>query len=258
MKKRSLERNLFLICLVFHSLTSHSQNRSVKVNQREEEFLSYPVNIADELEIFHSGDTNAAYRILLCADIPNDKKPWRVARGQQTGHVFLVLQKTTAADTVNKVFGFYPKKGLPTLFFKKIKSTIKDNSKRVYDTDITKELSAAEFDLVLAKSIFYAQQIYHINKFNCYDYALEIFNSIAGKETLPVSHVRFPFIYGKGGSPCSLYKDLKKLKESNSFWAPYIRFGNLTAPVSTGRIIQKINRTPKPERSVARGVQSGF
>jgi len=184
-------------------------------------------------------------------------KTMACSRGQQAGHVFLVLQKITAADTVNKVFGFYPRKGLPTLVFKKIKSTIKDNSKRVYDADISKELSAAEFDLVLAKSILYAQRIYHINKFNCYDYALEIFNSIAGKEALPVSHVRFPFIYGKGGSPCSLYKDLKKLKESNSFWASYIRFGNLTAPVSTGRVMQKINRNPKPKRS-ARTVQSGF
>ncbi len=71
--KRSLKRNSFLICLVFHSLTSYSQHRSVKMNQGEEEFLSYPINITDELGIFHSEDTDAAYLILLCADVPNDK-----------------------------------------------------------------------------------------------------------------------------------------------------------------------------------------
>jgi hypothetical protein len=237
--KRSPERNLFFLSLVFFSLTSYSQDHAPKSNQAGGEFLAYSIDIADELEIFHTEASNAVYRISLCADVPNNKKPWHVAQGQQTGHVFLILQKINGTDTINKVFGFYPRKGLPTLFFKKIKSKIKDNSKRTYDTDITKELSASEFDTVLTKSILYAQQVYHINKFNCYDYALEIFNSIAGKDSLPVSHVRFPFIYGKGGSPCSVYKDLKKLKESNSSWAPYIRFGSLAAPVSTGRINKK-------------------
>jgi hypothetical protein len=239
MKKRSPKRNLFFISLIFFNLTCYSQNRSAKSNQGEDQFLPYSVNIADELEIFHNGVSNAVYRISLCADVPNNKKPWRVARGQQAGHVFLILQKINGADTINKVFGFYPKKGLPTLFFKKIKSKIKDNSKRAYDADITKELSAGEFDSILVKSVLYAQRVYHINKFNCYDYALKIFNSIAGMDTLPVSHMRFPFIYGKGGSPCSIYKDLKKLKESNSVWGSYIRFGSLVAPVSTGRINKK-------------------
>ena len=239
MKKRSAIENLFFSGLVFLSLSSHSQGHSGKSNHLENEYLSYPINIADELEIFDNGVSMASYRISLCADVPDNRKPWRVARRQQTGHVFLILQKINGADTINKVFGFYPRKGLPTLVLKKIKSKIRDNSKRTYDADITKELSAEEFDSILVRSVCYSQQVYHINKFNCYDYALAIFNSIAGKNPLPASHVRFPFIYGKGGSPCSVYRDLEKLKESNSPWAPYIRFGSLVAPISTGRAIKR-------------------
>jgi hypothetical protein len=235
MKKRVFNSSLFFSIVVFPWLNSYSQNRSAKSNQVEIELSAYAINIADELEIFYNGTENAKYSISLCADVPNNKKPWRVARGQETGHVFLILQKINDADTINKVFGFYPKRGLPTLLFKKIKSKIRDNSTRNYDADVSKELSRAQFDTVLAKSIEYSRRIYHINKFNCYDYALAIFNSVAGENTLPVSHIRFPFIYGKGGSPCSVYKDLKKLKESSSSWAPHIRFGNLAAPISTGR-----------------------
>lgn len=229
-------RYSFSLGLVFINLISYSQNRSAKSNQNGETFFAYPVNLDDELEIFNNGAKNAVYRISVCADVPNNKKPWRVALQHQTGHVFLILQKINTADTISEVFGFYPKKGLPTLFFKKIKSKIKDNSKRAYDVEITKEVSAQEFDSILMKSVLCAQRIYHINKFNCYDYALEIFNSVAGPDPLPSTHVRFPFIFGKGGSPCSVYKDLKKLKESDAPWAPFIRFGNLVAPISTRRI----------------------
>jgi len=236
--KKLFNRFLFSLGLAFVSLVSYSQHRAVKSNQVGNDFFAYPINIGDELEIFNNRDRNAVYRISLCADVPNNNKPWRVALQHQTGHVFLILQKINSADTISEVFGFYPKKGLPTLFFKKIKSKIKDNSKRAYDVEIAKEVSAEEFDSILTKSILYAQRVYHINKFNCYDYALEIFNSVARQDPLPSTHVRFPFIFGKGGSPCSVYRDLKKLKESDAFWAPFIRFGDLVAPISTARIRQ--------------------
>jgi hypothetical protein len=239
MKKGFFILLVFSVNLIFVSPPSYSQNRSAKSNQSTGEFLSYSVQIEDELEIFLNGIANATYRISLCADVPNNEKPWQVAYHKETGHVFLILQKIHGIDTINKVFGFYPKSGLPTLLFKKVKSKVKDNSRRIYDVDVTKELSAAEFDTVLTKSILFAKQVYHINKFNCYDYALAIFNSAAGECPLPVSHVRFPFIFGRGGSPCAVYNDLQQLKSVNSPWGPYIRFGNLIAPLSTGRMNKK-------------------
>src|SRR5678815_2814988 len=99
------------------------------------------IHIADELSVFDNGKTMATYRISVCADVPNDKKPWKVAFRQETGHVFLILQKISGIDTINKVFGFYPKSGLPVLFFKKIKSQIKDNLSLIHISEPTRLLS---------------------------------------------------------------------------------------------------------------------
>lgn len=232
MKKGFFNSLIFFSSLIFFCPVTYSQDRSAKANQAGE-FLAHSVHIADELAVFDNGETMATYRISLCADVPNDKKPWKVAYRQETGHVFLILQKISGIDTISKVFGFYPKRGLPVLFFKKITSQIKDNSKRVYDVDVTKELSAVEFDTVLTRCIVNAQQVYHINKFNCYDYAVGIFNSIADEHPLPVRHIRFPLIFGKGGSPCAVYQDLQQVKANDPVRASCIRFGSLMAPSST-------------------------
>jgi hypothetical protein len=160
----------------------------------------------------------------------------RVVRRQETGHVFLVLQKINpGTDTINRVFGFYPRKGLQTLFFKRTKSVIKDNSYRVHDVQISRELTLSEFDTVMSKAIDLAIRKYHMNRFNCYDYAIEIFNSVAGNHSLPLVYVRFPFIFGRGGSPCSVFKNFSELVKSGSYWKESISFGEMNAPASTGR-----------------------
>lgn len=238
---RNLKRyflSVFILCAVYFNLYAQA-NHALRSVEAREKFDPYPINLSEQLQVFNNEIVKAEYLISLCADVPNNKRPLQVAHYQQCGHVFLILQKINGRDTLSKVFGFYPKSGLPVLFFKTIKSRIKDNSKREYDVDLTKELTAEEFNTVLSRSVFHASHPYHINKFNCYDYAVDIFNSIAGNDSIPTTHIRYPFIFGKGGSPCCVYKDLKKLKESNSIWATYIRFGRFTAPISTGRIIKR-------------------
>jgi hypothetical protein len=130
------------------------------------------------------------------------------------------------------VFGFYPFKGLPTLFDRNVKSIVKDNSGRDYDVQISRSLSADEFNTVLQKSIAYAQHSYHLNKYNCYDYAVLIYNSIAGQDTVPLTTVKYPFIFGRGGSPVSIYNDLKMMQRAGT---PGIEYGHFIAPISTGR-----------------------
>jgi hypothetical protein len=230
--------SLIIFCGAF--LNSHSQtNHIAKSDDATEEPESYPIDLAGQLQVFNNGITKAEYRISLCADVPNNEQPMQVVCNSEPGHVFLILQKISGTDTISEVFGFYPRSGVPVLIFKRTKSKIRDNSRRDYDADVTKQLTAEEFDTILVKCLFYAPHIYHINKFNCYDYAVDIFNSVAGHDPIPVTHMRYPFIFGKGGSPCCIYRDLEKLKDSNSVWAPYIRFGNLVAPVSTGKINKK-------------------
>jgi len=213
------------------------QNKNAAVNEGYIESVN--INIGRELKCFNKEITDASYSISLCADVPYNKKPYKVAHHQQTGHVFLVLKKINPLnqDTISQVFGFYPKKGLPTLFFKTIKSVIKDNSRREHDAAITRQLTKAEFDTVIAKSVSFSKNIYHINKYNCYEYALFIFNAVADSDTVPFTHVRFPFIFGWGGSPVGLYKDLERIKQNGSSLAASIQFGDFLAPVSSTRLL---------------------
>jgi len=234
--------SVIILCLGYCDSYSQSDHLANPIGAGDK-FEPYPMDIGEELRVFNDGiKTGARYLVSLCADVPNNKKPLQVAHRQECGHVFLILQKIHDCDTLSEVFGFYPKSGMSVLFFKRNKSRIKDNSRRDYDVQLTKELTAEGFDTLLSRSVLQASHVYHINKFNCYDYAVDVFDSIAGQDSIPRSRIRYPLFLGKGGSPCCIYKDLKKLKESNSVWAPNIRFGEFTAPVSTGRTNKGINK----------------
>lgn len=197
-----------------------------------------PINIslAESIDVFPVHQENATYSISLCADVPLNEKPQRVAHHQETGHVFLILSmQTIDSNFYHKVFGFYPKKGLPTLLFKSIRSVIKDNSQREYNAAIEKQLTRAQFDSVIDLSIKLSEKIYHINKYNCYDYALDIFNHVVPHIIVPSVHVKFPFPFGRGGSPAGLYTELLKLRQMDS--RAKILIGVYRAPVSTGRTL---------------------
>ena len=162
-------------------------------------------------------DNRAQYSIELCADVPDNNHPEKVYVKKETGHVFLILRKINPviSDTISQVFGFYPRRPASSVLFKNVRSEILDNGNREYDISILKELTVADFEEVLHKATGLADKKYNLNKFNCYDYAVEIYNSIPGIEKIPVSHINFPFIAGKGGSPCGLFKDLQNIKKIN-------------------------------------------
>jgi hypothetical protein len=230
-----IKKSTIIVGACFLCGTAFSQAH-VSSKMPVDSFPSLNVNIREYLKVFDDSSKEGVYRIAVCADVPNNAKPLKVAYKQETGHVFLILQKITPAnDTISKVFGFYPRGGLQTLFFKKTKSYIKDNSRREHDVAISKELTASQFDTVLAQSIKLAERKYHMNRYNCYDYAIQIYNSVAGESPLPLKHIRFPFIFGRGGSPCCVYRDLEQLQKSGALMHAEISFGRLVAPRSTGR-----------------------
>jgi hypothetical protein len=193
------------------------------------------VRLARTFECFSPLDGKAVYSISICADIPDDNDPDRVYYKKETGHVFLILQKTDSspdAKSMTQVFGFYPRRPVSSIVFKTVRCDILDNSKRRYNVSLTREINADEFRFLLQTAADLARKRYNLNRYNCYDYAVEVFNALPGIDKLPVTHVRFPLIFGKGGSPCSLYRDLEKLKANGSVWAPAIQFGDLRAPAS--------------------------
>lgn len=232
MKRKS--RFLFFSFILFFSSTGVCQKRGPFKDPGFIITPSFPILLEKELTVFNNDNLDAAYRITLGADVPNNKKPMRLMYNQETGHVFLILQKinTITRDTIHKVFGFYPHKQRLSIFFKReVRSTIKDNSGREHDIGLSRALTQEQFESVLKLAVLYSKKKYNLNNFNCYDYALNIFNSVAGTDTLPVMYRRFAF-FGKGGTPCTIYKYLMQ-QQSNSAWSPYILTGNLKAPAST-------------------------
>lgn len=227
----------FFLLVLFSFTSAWSQKDALTEEERlDAAFPALNVYFPDYLSVFDTGAAARAWKIILCADVPDNKRPNRPAYRQETGHVFFILQKFLhSGDTIQKVFGFYPWKGLPTLFVRKVRSRIKDNSRREYDMAIEQELTATQFDTVLAHIRSLNGVRYHLNKYNCYDYAIEIFNQVAGGHPLPLTHIRFPFPFGRGGSPSSLYADLEMLRNGGGYWASRIRKGLFRAPLSTGR-----------------------
>lgn len=218
------------------SLTGFPQNASlIPASLAWQTKNKAPQWLLERFKCFNERHEHNIYSITLCGDVPDNKRPAKVYYKNESGHVFLILNME---DTVchkeprSLAFGFYPQRPVSSVIFKNVRCKIMDNGNRIYDVEVKKDLSFSEFDLVLENAVLFAQKKYNLNRYNCYDYALEVFNSLPGIEKLPVNKVRFPFIAGRGGSPVSLYRDLKKILEEGSWWSPYIEFGSFTAPVS--------------------------
>src|SRR5690349_14149322 len=178
---------------------------------------------------FHN-DSTAIYFVSLCADIPYNKNPGKVLYRKQPGHVFLIFsQKLENGDTLSQVFGFYPIRPASTVIFKNVKSEIRDNSGREYDVQVMSRPDKKAFYDILDSAIAFGRKKYNLNHYNCYDYGLRLFNLTIPAHPIPVEHVRFPFIWGKGGSPVGLYRTLLRLKQTDSLWAQRIEFGQLKA-----------------------------
>ncbi len=212
---------------VAHAGNSYTAGENSTTSNTASERLSVSLNCFSRLE------DEASYSITLCADLPDNDNPLRVHVKSETGHVFIILSKWNEKDTIYSVFGFYPRRPASSLIFKNVRSEILNNGNREYNASLTKRLDKDTFRLVMKMAVELAKKKYNINKYNCYDYAIGIFNSVAGENRIPIHHIRFPFIFGKGGSPCSLYADLKEMLDSRSEWAPSIQFGLYRAPGST-------------------------
>lgn len=218
----------WLFCICLHASANAGTGKD-SVRNSGKKNPSRPLDLKKRLHDFYPLDS-AEYSVTLCADVPVNSDPGRVYTKGETGHVFIILsKKVSTGEVISSSFGFYPK--VPVTFLvKKVRSKIMDNSNRDYDVAIEKKTTPEEFAHVLEQCLLLARKKYNLKKYNCYDYALGIFNTLAGNEKLPVTYVKFPFIFGKGGSPCGLFKDLKRLSVSTSSWAHSIRFGKMRSP----------------------------
>ena len=173
--------------------------------------------------------------LTLAADVPNNQKPAQVWYRKNPGHVLLILERL---DTLSRLqstlsWGFYPRQPISSVFFRKVKSELRDNGGDEYEAKITIKLSDSCFIRLQQQSITLAKRNYHLNLYNCYDYALEVFNAVSEGPKLLQQTVKFPLplVMGRGGSPCALYQHLQTLK-NDPCWAEAISFGLFVAPKS--------------------------
>lgn len=192
-------------------------------------------NLAERLRVFEPLSSRASYSITICADIPDNNNPDRVHVGKRPGHVFVILQKTDSGvggSCATLVFGFYPFQEQSSLLRGNVTGKISDNSTREYNASLSKALSAQEFQHLLHQSQQLATRKYNLRTFNCYDYVIAVFNSISVNDTLPVTRVKLPWLLGRAGSPCGLYRDLERWKTSRPQWSSSIHLGTFIAPNS--------------------------
>jgi hypothetical protein len=235
---RQTPANFFVFFLLLAGINVFSQNLnavSPSVSSSRPSKNTAAKMLAERFKCFDPRHDHSRYSIILCGDVPDNSRPQKVYVKKEPGHVFLILvmhDTVCHSNAVSMVFGFYPRRPASSVLFKNVRCEIVDNGKREYDVRIEKALSPSEFELVLENAVAFAQKKYNLNHYNCYNYAMDVFNSLPGIEKLPVSTIRFPFIAGKGGSPCCLYRDLEKLKQEKSTWGPFISFGAFKAPAS--------------------------
>ena len=224
--------------LNLYGQNSKAINRSLQYVSTDSTVAKYISSKNNDLfKCFDSLSPEDIYSITVCADIPDNNNSSNPVYENEPGHVFVTLSKNESKpgkSPVSVSFGFYPRYIAMILFIRKMPGEIRVSSEREYDVSVTKRLSFSEFQKTLFNAKLLAQRKYHLNLFNCYDYAIQLFNSAGGEDTLPVSRIKFPFTGGFGGSPCCLYKDLEKLKNKSSL-ASNIHFGITKAPVTCSK-----------------------
>jgi len=206
--------------------------RYARLSSRQKEESS--TKVLDGLDAIGDLATNEVYQVSVAADIPDNSRPGKVYFKKEPGHVFVILEKrdTVTGVSVAQSWGFYPVRPVTCLFLRTVKCEILDNGGRQYDAAITHLLTKAQFDFVKEKAMQLAQKKYNLNKYNCYEYAVELYNAIPGVTALTMTKVKFPFIFGRGGSPCGLYSQLRELSGTSQPAQLKISFGLFRSPVS--------------------------
>lgn len=189
---------------------------------------------AASLEVFTELAENEIYQVTIAADVPDNTRPMKVYHKKEPGHVFIILEQKDTTTGISKalVWGFYPVRPVSSLIFRNVPCELSDNSNREYNASATLRLTKEALLLLKQKAVELATKKYNLNTYNCYDYAVQLFNTVSTDDPLPISRVKFPFVFGRGGSPCCLYQYLQQQAGRPASKKYSIRLGIFKAPES--------------------------
>jgi len=140
------------------------------------------VNVTNYFKCFDQVPSNGAtYTIQLCADVPSNSNPdvsMSFSAGISAGHTFLVVTKSGGGVSISQAFGFYPASKLSAWNpMSAVSSVIRDNSNAEINASITMTLNSDQFNTIRAAAINLSTNPYELDKSNCSDYALGVFNA---------------------------------------------------------------------------------
>ena len=176
-------------------------------------------------------DAGASCSITICADLPVDDDPTANVNlyNGATGHCFMQLKKTNGAQSVTQVIGFTAQDPLAAIVHgdEFVPGKLVDNANHKYDASITMNTSADGFNHALEQMKTMSNNLaYSITRFDCLDFALDVFNSIR-----PNNPLLLPKLYNTGSTwdvistGERMYDFLNDMKDYGDAEAPNILIG---------------------------------
>lgn len=167
-------------------------------------------------------DNGANCSIELFSDIPVDENP--MAGFNTTtlspGHSFIQLCKEVSGQKITQNIGFYPSSQLKTLLTTAPQDGVfADNGGHEFNASIKMSITTEQLKNIIdnIKKIARSPK-YDIDDYNCTDFAIQIFNSVRGSNSLEIPRLDIPESMNPFGSntPQGVYLKLKEMKSKNS------------------------------------------
>jgi hypothetical protein len=236
----------------------HSFGASVTdpIDVEQEYIFNLPaINISSYLNCFDQVPSDgASYTIQLCADVPSNGNPdasMTFSGGIFAGHTFLVVTKSGGGMSISQSFGFYPSGSLSAWNpFTPISSVIRDNGNSEINASLTMTINPDQFNVIKNSIVNLSKNPYQLDKSNCSDYAIGVFNSVRAAPLLVEPYLlrQAGVVMGNGlssppitvpiaNSPQMIYQKLSAMKANGDTEASNIQLDlshNLHSPNSHG------------------------
>lgn len=162
-----------------------------------------PVLAGSLVDAFMDGKRASSYAAAIHVKQPAAGKKKVFAGLGNVGHMFITLIKFNKdRSSVTRTFGFYPEKGLlipVNPIFPNSPAILKNDQQRSWDEMVGRFVSQRDFTRILEFIDKNSNTSYHLNRFNCSDFAL----AIGDLANIRIQETTGKWPLGKGNNPGS-------------------------------------------------------
>ncbi|HJV19535.1 MAG TPA: tetratricopeptide repeat protein [Sediminibacterium sp.] len=165
--------------------------------------VAEPISAGSLIDAFMDQKRAASYAVAIHVKQPAAGKKNVFAGLGNVGHMFITLIKFNKdRSSVTRTFGFYPEKGLlipVNPIFPNSPAVLKNDQQRSWDEMVGRFVSQRDFTRILEFIDKNSNTSYHLNRFNCSDFAL----AIGGLANIRIAETTGKWPLGKGNNPGS-------------------------------------------------------